>query len=99
MSTLTIINARLPESSDKIQSLHISDGRFVDDLPEGGPVLDFEGKLVLPGLIETHLHLDKACILHRCHLQEGTLTEAIQQTAEAKAAFTEEDVYQRAARV
>jgi cytosine deaminase len=99
MSTLHILNARLLEEPNLAQSLYIKDGRFVDKLPEGVECLDLKGRLVLPGLIETHLHLDKACILHRCNLHEGTLSEAIAQTASAKAEFTEDDVYLRAAKV
>jgi cytosine deaminase len=99
MSTLHILNARLPQDPSAVQSLYIRDGRFVDSLPEGSECLDLDGQLVLSGLIETHLHLDKACILHRCNLHEGTLAEAIQQTSAAKAEFTEEDVYKRGARV
>ena len=55
--------------------------------------------MMMPGLIETHIHLDKACIMQRCHLQEGTLAEAVAQTRAAKAEFTEDDVYQRGAQV
>ena len=35
-----------------------------------GPELKAEGCLVVPGLIETHIHLDKTCILDRCRLEE-----------------------------
>jgi cytosine deaminase len=99
MSMLKILNARLPDSPTELQNLFIRDGRFVDSLPSDADTLDLEGRLILPGLIETHLHLDKACILHRCNLQEGTLAEAISETSKAKTDFTEDDVYQRGARV
>src|SRR5205807_4320717 len=58
---------------------------------------DIGGKLVMPGFVETHIHLDKSCILDRCHPDKGTLDEAIAQVAAAKRAFTEDDVYKRAA--
>ncbi len=64
-------------------------------LPGGGPEIDAEGSLVVPGLIETHLHLDKTCILDRCRAEEGTLAEAVRETAAAKRSFTAEDVYAR----
>ncbi len=48
--------------------------------------------------METHIHLDKSCILERCHAQEGTLAEAIAQVAAAKRGFTEDDVYARGRR-
>jgi cytosine deaminase len=50
-------------------------------------------------LIESHIHLDKAGIMRRCTICAGTLGEAVSETAKAKAAFTEEDVYQRASLV
>lgn len=58
--------------------------------------IDAENCLVVPGLIETHIHLDKTCILDRCHISEGTVAEAVRETAAAKRGFTIEDVYARA---
>jgi cytosine deaminase len=60
-----------------------------------GPELKAEGCLVVPGLIETHIHLDKTCILDRCRIEEGTVAEAVRETAAAKRGFTVEDVYAR----
>jgi cytosine/creatinine deaminase len=57
--------------------------------------LDAGGCLVVPGMIETHIHLDKTCILDRCRIEEGTVAEAVKQTASAKRDFTVEDVYTR----
>jgi cytosine/creatinine deaminase len=68
---------------------------FVCDAPEH----DAGGKLVCGGLIETHIHLDKAGIIGRCSICAGTLAEAVSETAKAKATFTEEDVYERASLV
>ncbi len=59
---------------------------------------DVGGRLVLPGFVDSHIHLDKSCILDRCSIEQGTLQEAISQVAAAKRGFTEEDVYARAAR-
>ena len=59
---------------------------------------DVQGRLVLPGFVDSHIHLDKSCILDRCHIEQGTLQEAIGEVAAAKRDFTEEDVYARAAR-
>ncbi len=64
-------------------------------LPGDGPEIDAEHGLVVPGLIETHLHLDKTCILDRCRAEDGTLAEAVRETAAAKRSFTAEDVYAR----
>ena len=57
--------------------------------------LDASGCLLVPGLIETHIHLDKTCILDRCRIVEGTVVEAARETAAAKRDFTVEDVYAR----
>ncbi len=57
---------------------------------------DANGGLVCSGLVESHIHLDKAGILGRCNLCTGTLAEAISETARAKQTFTVEDVHARA---
>jgi cytosine/creatinine deaminase len=64
-------------------------------LTADGPELKAEGCLVVPGLIETHIHLDKTCILDRCRIEEGTVAEAVRETAAAKRGFTVEDTYAR----
>lgn len=63
------------------------------------PRHDAEGCLAFGGFVESHIHLDKALILDRCPLCKGTLEEAVELTAKVKAAFTEDDVFRRAARV
>ena len=60
--------------------------------------IDLKGRLVSPGFVETHIHLDKSCILDRCKAEKGHLEEAIGEVAKAKRAFTPDDVYQRARR-
>lgn len=60
--------------------------------------VDAGGRLVAPGFIETHIHLDKSCILDRCRAEEGTLEEAIAEVAAAKRDFTPEDVHARGVR-
>ena len=67
-------------------------------LGPGGRELDLAGRLVIPPFCETHIHLDKSCILNRCVSEKGTLEEAIGQVAALKKAFTEEDVFERACR-
>jgi cytosine deaminase len=79
----------------------IDGGRIVSlqaDLSAEGSEIDIGGRLVAPGFIETHIHLDKSCILDRCKSETGDLGEAIEQVAEAKKAFTAEDCYERAKR-
>jgi cytosine deaminase len=60
--------------------------------------LDAANCLVIPGMIETHIHLDKTCILDRCRIEEGTVAEAVRETAAAKRNFTVDDVYARGKR-
>ena len=65
---------------------------------EDARIEQLDGQAVLPGLVETHIHLDKSCIIDRCPIVEGTLHEAIALSARAKAAFTEVDIEARARR-
>lgn len=62
-------------------------------------VLDAEYQFICAGFYETHIHLDKACILDRCSVEKGTKEEASEETRNAKKDFTEEDVFARASRV
>jgi cytosine deaminase len=64
----------------------------------GARELALNGRLLLPGFVETHIHLDKSCISDRCACRTGTLQEAIESVGVAKRAFTEEDIYSRARR-
>ncbi len=79
-----------------IESGRIAAIRPHEPLSLDGRAIDLTGCIALPGLVETHIHLDKSCIIDRCTLSEGTLAEAIQQTSAAKKAFTEEDILVRA---
>ncbi|WP_417278812.1 amidohydrolase family protein [Celeribacter sp.] len=87
---------------EELVDLGVQNGRIAAIAPflnAEAPRWDGGGALAFPGFVDSHVHLDKACILDRCAICEGTLTEAIQQTAAAKAKFTVEDVYARAKRV
>jgi cytosine/creatinine deaminase len=59
-------------------------------------IVTAEGRVLIPGVIEGHLHLDKALIAERKPNRSGTLKEAIAVTAELKPTFTKEDVRERA---
>lgn len=83
-------------------NLYIENGYFIADLDhkiQPNKSIDLNAKLVCSGFIETHLHLDKACIMSRCCLELGTLDEAIEQTSKAKKDFTENDIYLRGKKV
>jgi cytosine deaminase len=58
-----------------------------------------QGRAVTPGLVEAHIHLDKALLVDRAPGVEGTLDEAIRVTGLAKRSFTVEDIRGRARRV
>jgi cytosine/creatinine deaminase len=63
------------------------------------PSVDIAGRAVLPGFVDSHVHLDKACLLGRCGHVHGGLKDAIAAVAAMKRDFTVEDVYARGARV
>jgi cytosine/creatinine deaminase len=91
------IGGREPQTFD----IAIANGRIANVAPDiiaDGREEDLAGKLVIPGFVETHIHLDKSRILDRCQSHEGTLAEAIAEVAAAKRGFTEDDVYGRARR-
>ena len=67
-------------------------------LDTDAPAVDLGGRLAVPGFVESHIHLDKACILERCRADEGTLAEAIREVSAAKRAFTVDDIRERAVR-
>ena len=62
----------------------------------GEKIIDGNGCVLIPGLIESHIHLDKALIADRKPNKSGTLQEAIEVTANLKPTFTREDIYERA---
>src|SRR5665647_191874 len=47
-----------------------------------------DGRLMIPGFVETHIHLDKSCISDRCNCVTGTVQEAIAAAAAANRAST-----------
>ena len=86
---------------NQLVDIGITDGKIEAiqaNLTADGQEFDLKGCMVTPGFIETHIHLDKSCILERCHSDKGDLEEAIREGAKAKAEFTAEDVYDRGKR-
>ena len=61
-------------------------------------VVEVAGRVVTPGLVEAHIHLDKALLSGRVRAAAGTLEEAIRLTGEAKRRFTVDDIRARARR-
>jgi len=98
---LILAQARIPGEPERLVDIGVRDGLIAaiePSLGAAGPVESVDGCLVAPGFVETHIHLDKSCIIDRCSILEGTLNEAISETARAKRAFTEEDIFARARR-
>jgi cytosine deaminase len=62
-------------------------------------VIDAGGRAVLPGLLEPHIHLDKALLESRLPNRTGTLEEAIRITGLLKRQQTHTDVLDRSRRV
>ena len=98
---IVLRNARLPGEPGRNVDIGIAKGKIAaieSALSADAEKIDLGGRLVCAGFVETHLHLDKSCILDRCHAVKGDLDEAISEVAKAKKTFTPEDVYQRAKR-
>jgi len=101
MIDLVLRNAAVPWAAETPVDVGIDEGRIVAIEPRliaEGQELDVGGRLVAPAFVETHIHLDKSCLLDRCRSDEGTLAEAIAEVAAAKSGFTEADVHERARR-
>ena len=99
---LVIRNARL---SDRIAEgpvdIGIASGRIAAigrGIAAEAPAYDAAGCLACPGLIETHIHLDKSRIIDRCAPQERHALSPVNGVAPLKASMTVEDVRARAAR-
>ena len=90
--------ARLAHKSHELVDIGFKDGLIADIAPHiqcDCPTESLDGKLVMGGFVDSHVHLDKSCISGRCNCVTGTLQEAIAETAKAKRKFTEEDIYSR----
>jgi len=96
---LILRDARIAGDEARLVDIGIGDGRIAaiaHDLAAEAPERRLDGRLVVAGFVETHIHLDKSCILDRCNIREGTLAEAFAETTTAKRGFTEDDVFARA---
>ena len=58
--------------------------------------LDAAGKLVVPGLVDAHIHLDKAFLLNQAPAQVGDFGEALALTLQLKEQYTVTDIQRRA---
>lgn len=80
----------------------IKDGKIAEIAPViSAPAkqeIQGNGKVLIPGLVESHLHLEKAYVMNRKANRSGTLKEAIAVTAALKPTFTREDILERSTR-
>jgi cytosine deaminase len=97
---LIIRNARLTDRrSDELTDIGIADGRIVAIEPgfsAEAEVYDAQGRLACPGLVESHIHLDKSRIIDRCVPQQRSQLSPIKGVAPLKKGMTVEDVRGRA---
>jgi len=98
---LIIRNARLAgDSSGDPHDIGIAGGRIAvieRNLAADGAIYDAGGCLACPGLIETHIHLDKSRIIDRCAPQERATLSPVFGVTPVKKHMTIEDVHARAA--
>ena len=97
---LIIRNARLTDRrSDELTDIGIADGRIVAIEPgfsAEAEVYDAQGRLACPGLVESHIHLDKSRIIDRCVPQQRSELSPIKGVTPLKKSMTVEDVRGRA---
>ncbi len=102
MSDLRLAACRLPDHTDLVD-VAVADGRIAAiEPPTARPAatrIDVGGRLVTAGLVEAHIHLDKAFLSERITAAAGSALEAIQLVGEAKRRFTVDDIRERARRV
>jgi cytosine/creatinine deaminase len=74
---LVLRNARIADRDAHPVDIGIRRGRFeaIESglSNSGGPEDDLNGRLVVPGFVETHIHLDKSCLLGTLQLRERHL--------------------------
>jgi cytosine/creatinine deaminase len=105
MTDLLLRSAQVTGSELPVD-IAVQDGRIaaigegVGDVGDAATeIVDCAGDAVIPGLIEPHLHLDKALLDAEKPNVDGTLAGAIAITGELKRGFTKDSVRARAARV
>jgi cytosine deaminase len=99
---LIIRNARLADRpSDAPLDIGVEKGRIVAierGLAADAEAYDARGCLACPGLIETHIHLDKSRIIDRCAPQERRDLSPVKGVTPLKKMMSVEDVRTRAER-
>jgi len=97
---LIIRNARLSDRPGEPLDIGIANGRIAAierNIAADAPAYDAKGLLACPGLIESHIHLDKSRIIDRCAPQERAKLSPVFGVTPVKKTMTVEDVHARAA--
>jgi len=97
---LIIRNARLSDRGGEPLDIGIANGRIAaieHAIAADAEEYDAQGLLACPGLIETHIHLDKSRIIDRCAPQDRASLSPVKGVTPLKAEMTVEDVRTRAA--
>lgn len=99
---LKIEGVRLPGRSGSWQ-VAIAEGQIIEVAPVTAvgatQVMAGGDRLLIPGLVDAHIHLDKALLLERSPAQAGDFAEAMRETLRLKQSFTVADIQARAGRV
>jgi cytosine deaminase len=99
---LIVRNARLSNAPEApLTDIGVAGGIIVAIEPgiaAEAQIFEAAGCLVCAGFVETHIHLDKSCIIDRCPPEDGRQANAVPRVAAVKPTFSVEDVYARAAR-
>ena len=95
MLDLLLRRARLPGQAD-LQDIGVRDGVIAAPEPEASQVVDLDGSLVTPALVEPHIHLDAVLTVGEPRQNEsGSLFEGIAIWAERVKQLTVDDVKRR----
>lgn len=97
---LIIRNARLAGGPSEPRDIGIAAGRIAaiePNIAADAKIYDAKGLLACPGLIESHIHLDKSRIIDRCAPQERASLSPVFGVTPVKKDMTVEDVHARAA--
>ena len=105
MTDLLLRGCLLP-GRPRLSDIAIEDGRIAELVAHEPGVraaarsrIDVAGRVVTPGLVEAHIHLDKALLSERLATGADSVMDAIRMVSEAKRGFTADDIRQRASRV
>ncbi|HEY3075591.1 MAG TPA: amidohydrolase family protein [Burkholderiales bacterium] len=101
MSALLLRGARLDGANENVDLLIGDNGRIERIAPgiaADVPTIDLKGRLVVPGLVDAHQHLDKTRTLRAVKNPQGTLEGAIAEFARYAATMSAADIMPRAER-